>query len=158
AEAQRDKANNAQQEALLERDKSRQLSANLALDKGVALAEAGQADRGLLWMLEALKTAPPDAEGFQRMIRWNLGAWPGQVHKPLRFMEIGPCNWLAFSPDGRSFATGASVIPGAMSTPISLWDTASGRKLSTLPGAFAPFAFRPDGKALVAYADQLRLV
>jgi hypothetical protein len=45
-----------------------------------------------------------------------------------------------------------------MATPISLWDTASGRKLSTLPGAFAPFAFRPDGKALIAYADPSRLV
>src|SRR5262249_33224715 len=40
----------------------------------------------------------------------------------------------------------------------SLWDSASGRKLSTLSGAFAPFAFRPDGKALIAYADHARIV
>jgi hypothetical protein len=156
---ERDRANDAQQAALLERDKSRQLSANLALDRGVALAEAGQADRGLLWMLEALKTAPENAAGFQRMIRRNLGAWLGQVHKPLRFIDLGrPCSRCALSPDGRSFATGGAVIPGGMPTPISLWDTASGRNLSTLPGAFAPFAFRPDGKALIAYADQSRLV
>jgi WD40 repeat protein/tetratricopeptide (TPR) repeat protein len=157
---ERDKANDAQQQAVLERDKSRQLSADLALDKGVALAEAGHADRGLLWMLEALKTAPEDAEGFKRMIRWNLGAWLGQVHKPLRFIDIGgPCACCAFSPDGRSFVAGwGTVIPGDVSRPIGLWDTASGRKLFTLPGAFAPFAFRPDGKALIAYADPSRLV
>jgi WD40 repeat protein/serine/threonine protein kinase/tetratricopeptide (TPR) repeat protein len=138
-----------------------QLSANLALDKGVALAEAGQAGRGLLWMLEALKTAPQDAEGFRKMIRWNLGAWLGQVHKPLRFIDLGgSCNWSAFSPDGRSFAAGRTVNSDSksISMPISLWDTASGQKLSTLPGAFAPFAFRPDGKALIAYVDQSRLV
>jgi hypothetical protein len=145
------RANDAQKEAVRERDNSRQLSAGLALDKGVALAEAGQADRGLLWMLEALKTAPPDAEGFQRMVRWNLGAWLGQVHKPLRFIDLGgPRGWLGFSPDGRSFAAGSGIIPSSMPTPISLWDTASGRKLSTLPRAFAPCALRPDGKALIA--------
>jgi serine/threonine protein kinase/WD40 repeat protein/tetratricopeptide (TPR) repeat protein len=141
------------QEALLERDKSRQLSANLAFDKGVALAEAGQADRGLLWMLEALKTASPDSKTFQRMIRWNLGAWLGQVHKPLRFIEIGPSNGLAFSPDGRSFAAGWGRFSGSGAAPIDFWDTASGRKLSTLRSAYPPAAFRPGGKALIAYAD-----
>ncbi len=60
-------------------------------------------------MLEALKTAPDDAEEFRRTVRWNLGAWLGQVHKPLRIIETGgPCTHLAFSPDGRSFATGFS--------------------------------------------------
>jgi WD40 repeat protein/tetratricopeptide (TPR) repeat protein len=155
AEGQRDKANHAERDALLERDKSRQLSANLALDKGVALAEAGQADRGLLWMLEALKTAPPDADGFQRTVRWNLGAWLGQVHKPLRFIELGGnWNWCDFSPDGRSFAAGGVGSPGS----TGFWDTASGRKLSTLPSAFPPLAFRPDGKALIAYADSSHMV
>ena len=90
---------------LLERDHSRQQSADLTLDKGFALAQEGHADRGLLWMLEALKTAPDDAEEFRRTVRWNLGAWLGQVHKPLRIFDTGPCNHLAFSPDGRSFAT-----------------------------------------------------
>ena len=141
----------ARRQAIEERDNSRQLSAGLALDKGIALAEEGHADRGLLWMLEALKTAPDDAEEFRRMVRWNLGAWLGQVHKPLRIIDTGgPCTDLAFSPDGRSFATGFTPIDRAIATPIDLWDTASGRKLSSLPGAFAPFAFRPDGKVLVA--------
>jgi serine/threonine protein kinase/WD40 repeat protein/tetratricopeptide (TPR) repeat protein len=146
-------------DAETQRDKSRQLTANLAFDKGVALAEAGHADRGLLWMLEALKTAPQDAEAFERMIRWNLGTWLGQVHRPLRFVDLGgPYSVCGFSPDGRSFAAGLYGGPSNPSTPIGIWDTASGRKLSTLPDAFPTFAFRPDGKTLIAYADQSRLV
>ena len=40
--------------------------AELALDKGIALSDEGQADRGLLWILEALKTAPGDATAFRQ--------------------------------------------------------------------------------------------
>jgi WD40 repeat protein len=155
---ERDKANSAEQQAVVERDRSRQVSADLALDKGLALAEAGHADRGLLWMLEALKTAPEDAQAFKRMTRWNLGAWLSQVHKPLRFIDLGGVySECSFSPDGKSFAAGSGFNRGAHAMPVSLWDTASGRKLSTLSGAFASFAFRPDGKALMAYVDQSRM-
>ena len=147
----------AERQATLERDHSRQQSADLTLEKGFALAQEGHADRGLLWMIEALKTAPDDAEDFRRTVRWNLGAWLGQVHKPLRIIDPGSLhNRLAFSPDGRSFAT--SYLPNnrANATPIDLWDTASVRKLSAFPGVFGPFAFRPDGKVLVGIADNWR--
>ena len=144
----------SQRQALLERDRSLQLSAKLALDRGLALAEQGHADRGLLWMLEALKTAPDDAEGFRRTARWNLGAWLEQVHKPLGIYDIGPCDELAFSPDGRSFATAKFPTDPSRATPIDLWDTASGRKLSTFPGASAPFFFHPEGKILFAHSER----
>ena len=113
-------------------------------------------------MLEALETAPENADAFKKMIRLNLGAWLGQVHKPLRFIDTGGLsNHCSFSPDGKLLATGAGIafVPNASSwAPISIWDTASGRKLSTLSGAFAPFAFRPDGKVLIAHADQSHMV
>ena len=48
----------ARGEAERERDRSRRLSAGLALDKGIALAEAGDPARGLVWMLEALEDRP----------------------------------------------------------------------------------------------------
>ena len=160
-QSQRDRqeAIEARRRAIDERDHSRQLSAGLALDKGIVLAQAGHADRGLLWMLEALKTAPDAAAEFRKTVRWNLGAWLGQVHKTLRIIDTGgPCDYLAFSPDGRSFATGFNPRDRSVATLIDLWDTASGRKLSSLPGAFAPFAFRPVSKILVAHDDQQRVV
>src|SRR5262249_16112129 len=136
----------AQKAAISERDNSRRISAGLALDKGFALAEEGHADRGLLWMLEAFKTAPDGAKAFRRLVRWSLGSWQGQVHKPLEIVGTDtPCNFLAFSPDGRSFVTGFTQYDLSISTPINLWDRASGRKLATLSDCYAPFAFRPDG-------------
>ena len=160
--SQRDRqdAIEARRLAIEERDKSRQQSAELALDKGFALAEEGHADRGLFWMLEALKAAPDEAAGFRSMVRWNLGAWLGQVHKPFAIIgQGGARGWLAFSPDGKTFATcNLYAEDHAVETPIELWDTASRRKLRTLPGAFAPFAFRPDGQLLAAFAHDQRRV
>jgi eukaryotic-like serine/threonine-protein kinase len=154
----RQEAIEARRQAIEERDRSRRQSADLALDKGIALAREGHADRGLLWMLEALKTAPDDAEEFRRMVRSNLGAWLGQVHQALRIIDTGSSNFLAFSPDGRSFATGYIALDRTLAKSIVLWDTASGRKLSSLPGTFAAFAFHPDGKVLVAQTDERRMV
>jgi serine/threonine protein kinase/WD40 repeat protein/tetratricopeptide (TPR) repeat protein len=144
----------ARRQATEERDRSFRFSSGLALEKGIALGEEGRADHGLLWMLEALKTAPGNAEGFRNAVRWNLGAWLGQVHKPLRISEgTGYCTHLGFSPDGKTFATGFCPRDRDRATPIVLWDTASGAKLQTLAGAFAPFAFGSDGKVLFAAAE-----
>ncbi len=73
-------ADDARREALLERDRSRRQSARLALDKGIALAETGEAARGLHWMLEGLTVAPAEAAEIERVIRINLSAWSEQVH------------------------------------------------------------------------------
>jgi eukaryotic-like serine/threonine-protein kinase len=148
----------ARRQAFTERDHSRLVSASLTLEKGIAIAEQGFADRSLHWMLEAQRIAPEDALDFRRTVRWNLGAWLGQVHKPLRFIDTGgPCEYLAFSPDGRSFVTGFRSPDHASARPIDLWDTASGRKVSSLPETFAPVAFQADGRVVFAYADAWRL-
>ena len=77
------------------------------------------------------------------MVRWNLGSWLGQVHKPLGIIDTGgPCNYVAFSPDGKSFATGFTPADHANATPIDLWDTASGAKLRSLPGMLRPVRLR----------------
>ena len=138
------RANQKSQEARASRPSSSatslaQLSAGLTLDKGFALAQEGHADRGLLWMLEALKTAPDDAEEFRRTVRWNLGAWLGQVHKPLRIIDTAvPAITSPSAPTGASFATSFNrPADRSNATPIDLWETASGRKLSTFPACSA---------------------
>jgi eukaryotic-like serine/threonine-protein kinase len=147
-------ANKARSQATEERDRSLQFSSSLAFEKGIALGEEGRADHGLFWMLEALKTSQGNAEGFRNAVRWNLGAWVGQVHKPLRISDsTGYCTHLGFSPDGKTFATGFNPRDRDRATPIVLWDTGSGAKLRTLAGAFAPFAFRSDGNVLFAFAE-----
>ena len=144
----------SRRQAIEERDNSRQQSAALALEKGIALGEEGRADYGLFWMLEALETAPGDAKGFRQSVLWNLGAWLGQVHKPLRISEkIGHCTDIAYSPDGKMFATGFNPRDRERATPVEIWDTASGAKLRTLAGVFAPMVFGRDGKVLFALAE-----
>ena len=149
----------ARRQAIKERDNSRRTSSNLTLEKGIALAQEGHAEEGLLWMLEAYKTAPADAEEFKKTARFNLGEWLGQIPKPLKIVSTaGPSTFVAFSPDGQKFASGFSPSDLSIATPIDLWDTASGRKLGTLVGTFAPAAFGRDGKVLFAYADAWRIV
>src|SRR5262249_8813051 len=59
--------------------------------------------------------------------------------------QEGPINAVAFSPDGKTLATGGSLRH------VRLWDVASGAERATLRGHTLPvwsLAFSPDGKAL----------
>jgi len=152
-QSQRDRqdAIDARRQALEERDHSRRQSAGLALDKGIALAEQGEAARGLHWMLAGLKDAPADAAEIRRVIRINLSAWSEQVHSlrhiirlPIR-VSPGYLFHCAFSPDGQ-------VIAVASADRLQYWDARSlqptGKSLVFESQHFA-FAFSPDGKTLV---------
>jgi WD40 repeat protein len=58
------------------------------------------------------------------------------------------CNALAFSPDGKSLATGTL---GGGKPQVQLWDVATGRQLTELKEVTGPvyaLAFAPDGKTL----------
>jgi WD40 repeat protein/tetratricopeptide (TPR) repeat protein len=142
----------AREAAIVERDNSRRLSAGLAFDRGLALAEEGQADRGLHWMLEGLKTAPDDEGDFRLMVRRNLGSWLGQIHEPLKILTQDAPNRRSlaarFSPDGRTFVTGV-YYSADIENPVFLRETATGRVLATYPEAAFPVAFRSDAKILV---------
>jgi WD40 repeat protein len=59
---------------------------------------------------------------------------------------------VAFAPDGRT------VLSGSNDSTLMLWDVATGRRLRTFAGHFAPVyavAFSPDGRtALSGSADR----
>jgi WD40 repeat protein/tetratricopeptide (TPR) repeat protein len=146
----------ARQQALEERDRSQRHSAGLALDKGIALAEQGEAARGLHWLLESLTGAPSEPAEIQRVIRINLSAWSEQVHGLRHIIRVPSRSEstaayrCAFSPDGHLFAV-------ASADRIEFWDAKSfepaGKSLvfERLPQAFA---FSPDAKTLITGDDQ----
>ena len=100
-----------------------------------------------------------DRSGGRGAIQENDPMEPGCMARPSpQAAPLHRSRWwvqLVWPQPGRKIVCGRNDCQSqrALSVPIGLWDTVSGRKLATLSGAFAPFAFRPDGKVLIAYAD-----
>jgi WD40 repeat protein len=90
----------------------------------------------------------------------GLVEWPSLKPRALLSKE-DVVDALAFSPDGRSLATGTSL--GASSREaVKLWDVASGKLKAAFPspGRYAaPLAFSPDGTmfAVGGYEEYIRL-
>jgi WD40 repeat protein/serine/threonine protein kinase len=147
ADGARQDAETARNEAFKARHASQRQSAELLFDRGVTLAEQGEAAQGLHWMLESLKVAPADASDLRRLVRTNLAAWGEQVHG-LRNVLATPdlhVRCLAFSPDGKTFAAGADDR-------LQLWDANTCEcigKPMFREGGFHVAAFSPDGKTLL---------
>jgi WD40 repeat protein/serine/threonine protein kinase len=147
ADDARQDAETARNEAFKARHASQRQSAELLFDRGVTLAEQGEAAQGLHWMLESLKVAPANAGDLQQLVRTNLAAWGEQVHG-LRNVLATPdlhIRCLAFSPDGKTFATGADDR-------LQLWDANTCEcigKPMFRKGGFHLAAFSPDGKTLL---------
>ena len=103
-----------QRQAIEERDRSRQLSAGLALDRGLLLCRESKVSEGMLWLAESLVVNPEEDRGFADVVRLNLNAWRATMTVPRSL--IGHERWVtcvAYSPDGQTCvtATGGSVPP-----------------------------------------------
>lgn len=96
-------AQQARQWADAERNKAQRVSANLALDRALALCEQGDVAQGVLWLVRAVQTVPADAGELARVIRRNLAAWSRRVTVLDDVAVVAPeSTWhaVAFSPDG----------------------------------------------------------
>jgi RNA polymerase sigma factor (sigma-70 family) len=81
--------------------------------------------------------------------------WDVRAGKELRLIRAGQViGSLAFSPDGKTLATGAGTFgAGQLWSPtIRLWDVATGKAVGTLPhlGHVFQLLFSPDGKLLAS--------
>jgi WD40 repeat protein/tetratricopeptide (TPR) repeat protein len=148
----------AGREATIRSASERQIAA-LALERGQDLATAGLVGRGLLWMAEAHRLAPPGAGDVRRAARAGLAAWAAVAPRPasirphaqrIAAVDVGPDDRTALVLD----------YNGA----IALHDLTGDRPTRRLPaigGGVQLGAFGPDGRtALVANFDQraVRLV
>ncbi len=124
------------------------LSADLVLDRGIALAEDRQIGPGLLWMLRSLDLAPSGALGLRRAAHGNLAAWLDQTIVPRLIIPTGnPIECFALSPDGRTAVTGHS--DGRLRT----WDLTSGQPLGSVMahrGNVLAVTYRPGGAVIAS--------
>ncbi len=94
------------------------------LDKGIALAQAGEIDQGLLWMAESIRRAPEGRPEILGLARANLAAW-GDCTIPLRAIleHQGVISRTLYCDDGRA------ILTGSRDGTARFWDAATGRPL-----------------------------
>jgi WD40 repeat protein len=147
ADYQRAVAENARADDIRTRNASLRQAAGLLLDRGVALAEQGEAAKGLHWVLEALKTAPEEDADLRRAARVNLAAWAEHVHALRHVIPVPRSPFRAAgSPDGTVFAIGTNKDR------VEIWSWVTGQRVGralTFPERCTSIAFSPDGRTLV---------
>src|SRR5262249_36877390 len=137
----------ARNDAQTERNRFHQQSTDNLLGRGLDFAQHGEVNKGLHWMMEALRTAPADADEFRRVVQTNLAAWSHQTCR-LRHQLDHPdeIDAAAIRPDGKVLAT------GCLRRGIYRWDRETGRPLGDpikLPGQILSLSYSPDGKVLL---------
>ena len=149
AKRAREEADEARAGVVQSRDRLRSQAADLALERGLSLAERGEVAKGLHWMLEGLRLAPEEANDLRRVARVNLATWSRRLHAPRRVYVGGSAEVrsIALDPDGRRlFAADKRGI-------VRFWDTATGAGVGpglSHPGLVRALAVSPDGRSLVA--------
>jgi WD40 repeat protein len=151
AEAEADARRLAQENERREQAARRQLeqlSAGISYNQGAALCDAGDVDRGLLWLARALELADRVGDpALERVARRGLAAWHAWHVQPLATCRHQGYAWaVAFSDDGRRALTGGSDHV------VRQWDVATGRprgKRLLHPFPVWAVAFSPDARVIL---------
>jgi WD40 repeat protein/serine/threonine protein kinase len=148
------KLENALAETQAQRRRATNLAAGATYDRGIALCEQGQLDRGLLMLGESLRLIteprqdlPPSP--LARTIRATLADWMGRSPELAGFLNHeAALGAIALSTDGRLAAT------GSQDRTARLWSTADGRLIATFPHSEAvrSVQFVPRGDAVLTIA------
>jgi WD40 repeat protein/serine/threonine protein kinase len=134
------------------------LSAELALDRGLALLHQGDTAAGMLWLARCLEIAPPEADDLRHAARVNLTAWRPQLHPLLWHLEHPePVFYLALSSDGQVLATASGTGRPESASEVRLWHMKTGKLLTpplTFPGTVRAVAISADGHTVAAAATR----
>jgi WD40 repeat protein/tRNA A-37 threonylcarbamoyl transferase component Bud32 len=145
-------ATQAKTEAIAARNAAQLQTAELLFDRGQSLCEQGEPARGIHWLLASLRQTPASAGDFQRLVLTNLAAWDQQLNSLELLVDHPKSAWcLAFSPDGRTIASGCH--DGL----VRRWDLATGQPAGEPlrhPAAVGTVTFSPDGKMIIASYGQ----
>jgi WD40 repeat protein/tRNA A-37 threonylcarbamoyl transferase component Bud32 len=141
------KEEQAHQETEAALRESRLVAAGLALDRGLALGDQGNAALGMHWFLRGMDLLPPDEKALHAVLLANLAAWRGSFSVLRgRLQANGAVSALAVTKDGRTIVAGTTMREGW------LWDVATGQPLGgplAHPGQVATVAISPDDKYAV---------
>jgi serine/threonine protein kinase/WD40 repeat protein len=150
AEALRQSAETARDEANQTRNAAARQAAGLLLDRGIEDARGGEPARALHLFVRALQTLPaddPEAGPLEQVIRANLSAWAETVPALEQIFPNGPrFDYIAYTPDGEviAMAVGRDVI--------QCFRTDTGQPVGPpgkIPiGAGAAMKFAADGRSL----------
>jgi serine/threonine protein kinase/WD40 repeat protein len=131
---------------------SNRMAMGLALDRALALCEQGEPARGMLQMVELLRSAPVTAPEYEHAIRANLAAWARRVPRP-----VAVCRTKAEiqipAPAQLLTPSRGEIVLLCTRQGILAWDLGSARA-TELAGTPAPGArmlsLRGDGRVVVA--------
>jgi WD40 repeat protein len=101
----------------LARHEAQVLSANLLLERGVSLCEAGEYGPGLLWLARTLDAAPANDSALKRSARLLMAGWGRQLRLPLAvYPHDDEVNAAALSNDGVFIAAAVGKLVYLRST------------------------------------------
>jgi WD40 repeat protein/serine/threonine protein kinase len=144
--AEQARTKKALHEAEIQHDLAQQLSARLAMERGLFFCEQGDAGRGMLWLARSLEIVPSGGIDLEQEIRMNLAGWQHQLHHLRAVLTHRlPIRKVVFSPDGRLMATASH------DRTAQLWEARTGKRHGSPlghEGSVERLAFSPDGMLL----------